>query len=815
MDDPWGSPWATPDTEKDTGPPSPAKSSRSDLEPPPRAFFSASPSPKIPTLSGPSPWADEDDGFGDWAAPPDTSVPTQSGWGGGWAAPSPKIAIPVEESGFGQATPISWPGSIALPKTASISSLRQSSLDPWSADFSPPIDDSTTPRLIVDAPPTPTELKAPDDLQTEESGWGMEDALPREVAGHEETPTQMPVEDEGKSTPPVPSSGAEPHALDHELDLVSAKPATHVELSPPSSNSGDGDDTDQEEGRQDSPITSIDEDARARQPIVRTVSSKVQELVVKFDGLARAASEEPPTIKPQRSKSSLRPHDNGDPDGTSEFGDFEGGIQDQDNEPPETERPQTSEGTATLETPMSPGAATRIPLSVASPPVASPQDSRDVSRIGDRGAAALNAAKFDVDLAAIDSLFTKLEGNQPAEIGSISSDVPDYVLSDNFTEITERKTWYRISRLGSSRRYNTGDDDNYKLVTWPVSTTRQDTLKIVRRWMEEDSIAGRVTLGGGVAKTQKNMFGWDSSVEPVALDSVFGRKKHTRGSSTHTLHDAQRKPSGTSHRPASVVVPPVATFGWSTNSPTFSQTQSPSFIKSPTEPTSTAVKPVVPPPQKPIVSVKPALPASPAQPAPPLAQAPSAPVPQSFSADDEDEWGEMVSSPFESKPAVGGLLSFDDAFAIPSSSSVIASHPPATKAPTPHNMVSPPSSSDPWAAVDFSVFESPSKPTSVPPAPSATPMFKAEVVSPPATVDTLPTPKTSFEPAQLSLGLSTGLMPPASTSRKQIASDDGFIPTTPLEIRSPVSLATADDDLEDDAIQQILANLPDLSYMLR
>ncbi|KAK4450372.1 hypothetical protein QBC34DRAFT_78872 [Podospora aff. communis PSN243] len=806
MDDPWGSPWATTDTEKEAKPPSPAKSSRSGLEPPPRAFFSASGSPRIPAISAQSPWADEDDGFGDWTAPGTPDTTQASGWGGGWVAPSPKLSTPAREDDFGIAAPIAWPGSIALPKTASVPSLRQPSPDPWSADFSPSIDGISTPRLVIDNPPSPV-VEVRNTVERQELKWGLEDEH-RTANGHLDTQeVRRVVDDEEKHSTPVENGAHDGPPGDDEV-RPSEESTNHNHESPFSSHSGD--DTDQEDDRQDSPITSIDEDAKTRHQVVRKVSGKVQELVVKFDGLARAASEEPPVIKPERSRSPFCVRDNDTADDTAEFGDFEDGDDAEVLDVPATERPPTPEQLEAPKLPETPETPKTTSRSAASTTTASPESTRDSIR---PSPAARDAVTFDIDLDQVGKLFDKLEGSPTGDTGGVSSDIPDCILSDNFTEISERKAWYRISRMGSLRRYNAGDDENYRLVTWPGSTVRDDTIKIVRRWMEEDSIAGRVTLGGGVSKTQKNMFGWDSSVEPVALDTIFGRKKHTRGSSVQSLHETQRKTSGTSYRPSSVIVPPVATFGWSSNTPTFPKAQSPGIMP-PTRTNTMPSQPTVPPPQAlkavetPAGTIAPPA-APPAQAVLPLATAPvQQPIAQD---DDDDDWGEMVSSPSESKPAGDTLLSLDAAFSV---SSPVTAAPAKPIEPTPFIPMDslPPPSSDPWAVADFSVFESP---TGAPPQQSAglTPMFTASLVpasTPPALIsNTMP----EFQPA--SSDLFSSLKPPAPTPTKQRAVDPAFSPTTPLEIASPIALPSANDEPEDDAVRHIIANLPDLSYMFR
>ncbi|KAK0619481.1 hypothetical protein B0T14DRAFT_519372 [Immersiella caudata] len=804
MDDPWGSPWATTDPtdpEKDAKTPSPAKSSRSGLEPPPRAFFSGSGSPRIPAISGQSPWADEDDGFGDWAAPDAPDTTHSSGWGGGWTAPSPKLSTPARDDDFGVSTPIAWPGSIALPKTASVPSLRQPSPDPWSADFSPSIDGISTPRLVIDNPPSPI-VEVRDTIERQEPKWSLEDEHQREETNNDAKCVLASVEDEGKRTTPVENGirAGSPHGDDVR---PSEESASHHHESPFSSHSGD--DSDQEDDRQDSPITSIDEDAKTRHQVMRKTSGKVQELVVKFDGLARAASEEPPVIKLDRSRSPFCARDDDAVD--AEFGDLEDG----NNEildMPDPESPVTPDQSNPSERPGTPEPSKQASGSRVSTATASPQSTRDSPR---PSGPVRDAVKFDIDLNQVGKLFEKLEQQPEENIDGISDEVSDYIISDSFTEISERKTWYRVSRMGSSRKYNAGDDENYRLVTWPASTVREETIKIVRRWMEEDSIAGRVTLGGGVSKTQKNMFGWDSSVEPVALDTIFGRKKHMRGSSVHSLHETQRKTSGTPYRPSSVVVPPVATFGWSSNSPTFPKAQSPD-IQPPTRTNTVPPQHVAPLAQKPKAVEEPAttVPPPTVPPVPTVLPPVTTSTQQPIAQDDDDDWGEMVSSPAETKPAGDVLLSLDAAFSVSSSSAAAPAKPLESTAFTPVDALPAPSS-DPWAVADFSVFESPPK---APLKQSSVPAFT--VPSAPASTAPAIASNALFKPPLTSSGPISGLAPSVPPTTKQRTVDHTFSPTTPLEISSPVVLPSANDEPEaDDPVMQIIANLPDLSYMLR
>ncbi|KAK3685267.1 hypothetical protein B0T22DRAFT_465234 [Podospora appendiculata] len=881
MDDPWGSPWTT-DHDKHHKPSSPAKSTksarstRSELEPPPRAFFSncSSSSPRIPAITAESPWADVDDhGLGDWAAP-ELLGSTPTGWGGAWggtASPSLVTSPPRHDAfgktsdTFGKAGPIAWPGSIAIPQASSGSALRHPSPDPWATDFSartPSRDDFSTPRLVIDSP-RPLEVLGDMKRKLDEEPEPMWDAHGDTSSGHGTAPHQEVVAVEIRAEPSVPSSAREQQEQDtvdrsdHVRPSVESVSASHN--SRPSSPSGD--DTDDEDDRQDSPITSIDEESRVRQQVVRQTSGKVQQLVTKFDGLARSLSQEPRPIS-SRGRSESQSAVDVD-DGSDEAGDF-GDFEDADEV---VELPDIS----TPERTVTPRAVSGSPGAWNSPEASSPQSARDTSLKSEQPISKFGLVKFEVDLGNVDALFGKESLDSAPSVAIVDPDISDHIVTDSFTEISERKTWYRISRLGSSMKHNAGDDDNYRRVAWPTSAVRLDTIKTVRRWMEEDSITGRVTLGGGVSKTQKNMFGWDSSLEPVALDTVFGKRKtHSRASSLQPLpamglptqgpKPTTRKPSGSlqglAQRPSSMGMPPGAAFGWSTSSPT-SHTQTPlaMMIQPPAVPEvapdllpvstpkpQTSRKPSPPPAttQSGPVALTPPVPKLPKFeiPAtlslgtkPPLAQG-SSPLPHDEDAD--DDWGEMVSSPTEAKPGVNGFHIIDDAFPTPPSSSGLRgstiSIVPGTSETKLRTLVTAHSPTtalviDPWKAVDLSVFEPPASKTPVlstkPPIAGAT-FFSSTAtprsispISPPLLI-----PAGTLDMPACKVGMSN------AKQQLQVGNEDHFTPTTPLEIASPICLPTPthfDDDKaleightpDYEAVQRIIANLPDLSYMLR
>jgi hypothetical protein len=810
MDDPWGSPWtsAAP-AESSTSSPT-----KSDLEPPPRAFLSTTSSPRLPAVSVESPWADNNDGFGDWTAADTTAAPAQlaSGWGGGWGGadtpgahghqhltPTPKD----EGFGFAQASPIAWPGSIASPssKNGHSSAFRQPSPDPWASefdDFPQARDGLSTPQLVLNRPSTPTSVKELGAGASEEelgSVWdnkdvgGVVDTVTEGVtaAHHNEEDAR-----DGITVSDNAHDSREPGHRDRSRPSTSSKPrSSHSRSSSTSRNGSDSD-----EDRQDSPITSIDEDAKSRIALPpRKVSGKIQVLVEKYDGLAKAAVDEP---LPVRQDSGTTPPKTSTfetetpSEGVTDFDDFEDAVETpstpavQDSEPSSPRRSLERTPTPQMRSPETPTRQT--PPSVAvptSPYIKSPVIKRA-------------AVQFDVDLEHIDGLFDDLQLAPPASHEDMDASLPEHVITDSFTEISERKAWYRISRQGSSRMHNSGDNDSYRRVAWPTTTVHDETLKIVRRWMEQDSITGRTTLGGGTNRT--NMFNWDSDAEPVAFEQIFAkRRRQPRPISLQ--QPVRRSPiipptpapasstsgAGTAptKRSMSLVGPTVAAFGWST-SPVDKQ---PGEIPRPIKP------------NKPALEQEQTLDPPLNRAAPRETPAPLNPsVPQE---DDEDDWGEMVSSPaVDAKP-----------MALPAFGGPGSTQP---KAPG-ENVTSLPPSSDPVLA---SGAGRQSADTAYGSIEDLWELPQPEKLSeePPHERSTTAEPLSYFgQPGKPIVATATDI------------SSSNFTPTTPLAITSPLPIPietpkgqpttlrpSTDDDTEvESTVRRILENLPDLSYMLR
>lgn len=250
---------------------------------------------------------------------------------------------------------------------------------------------------------------------------------------------------------------------------------------------------------------------------------------------------------------------------------------------------------------------------------------------------------YAIDMTKLDDLFSFVDTSFPPP-----EPVPDVIIDDTFASIEERKTWYRISRPGSLRKHNLGDDENYVRINWGTSTLRGEGIVIVRRWMEEDSIAGRVVLGRRMGSaTSGKIFNWDSSAPPAefSISELFSRKSHSRHTSTNSK--------------ATIASPTTPAFGWS-NGPVAPLTVaipapeshvSPNTEQSPTVKTSPSpVVPVIQPIAKPNSTIQP-IPSPTSALAQPPTTAKSAGSSQtgdgksSDEDDEDDDWGEMVSSP--------------------------------------------------------------------------------------------------------------------------------------------------------------------------
>ncbi|OAA72558.1 hypothetical protein ISF_01631 [Cordyceps fumosorosea ARSEF 2679] len=275
---------------------------------------------------------------------------------------------------------------------------------------------------------------------------------------------------------------------------------------------------------------------------------------------------------------------------------------------------------------------------------------------------------YPIDLSHLDALFP---GCPPST--ARPEPVPDVIIDGSCTTTSERKTWYRISRFGSARKHDSGgaDDDSYRRITWATSEVRTKTLHIVRRWMEEDSIAGRVILGGGGGRKGgplgASMFNWDSNEPEVEIGELLRQRAQRGGGGRHARN---RSVQPTDTAPQSPTTMEVLDGGWgganlsmpatpsvATQSPRWTEGRAEAALRPPVD--SPADIPRSPwdddeqdGPSKQRVSTE-------IMPPPPVptsgdtvtAESNSAsakPEPEPIKADEDDDgdvWGEMVSSP--------------------------------------------------------------------------------------------------------------------------------------------------------------------------
>ncbi|KAI1655582.1 hypothetical protein F4813DRAFT_156159 [Daldinia decipiens] len=849
MDDPWGSPWALPETTAKNDPPtsSPPKNL---LSPPPRAFFGSA-----SNFQSHSPWTTEG-GLGDWTGTEQADVAANAVDWGVWAEPSSLISqSSPRPDEFGKRSSVTLPSSAAtspglrpLPRSRTSSVYRHHSPDPWATEVSlhDRKDDSLTPlnALGISNVDSQHELSNTSAL-----------AVPKQdtVDIQETREDNTKLKEESEQTPaeglqvwelPSPSSDTQKRQ-DQGFDSapkIDIQDALSRPPSPISLNSSDGLD------HQDSPITSIDEDARSRlKNSSRKFSGKVQELVGMYDCLAKIPTEEPSAstrLEPpngENRKRSRSPSHIRNMDEDTDFGDFEN-VRSEDGEPAfDPNTPLAAPKRLYTPTPQSEDTSTKDHISeplerdTASATTVSVPVQQLIEKFG--------PIQFDVDFQLVDKLFPDLA--QGLEDGNAreSSDVPDQIIRDSFTTISERKTWYRVSRYGSMRKHDLGDDDNYHRVEWPTSRLHGDVIKIVRGWMEEDSISGRVTLGAGI---RASVFNWDSSAAPVDLGKVFSRKvstTHSRNTSLPAVNHSLEQPthSASSHSKAisikSPIKPPDMTsksrpasipgFNWSSNtkSPpiTYSiannnggdHVSSTHRTISATAVAETTIHTVI---QTPVQ----------------LNQG------EANEENEEDDWGEMVSSPrieshhgstlmiqstsnTNSAPLTSAnsaantptidtrgisMAQSSSSMSKPSISTPKNTPPPVQISNRPASLTVKTPKIDPWPTADFSTFEGVS---------TQTPKSSRQDTWPFADFSVFESPALGSTPALVHSPISKSRFSLDSHDRSttQASMNEVKKPRAPLKaVLGPIEHKTDKRDQEN-VVKSIVQNLPDLSYMLR
>ncbi|KAK7430307.1 hypothetical protein QQZ08_003055 [Neonectria magnoliae] len=823
MDDPWGSPW----TAADYAPP------KIDLPaPPPSAHFSASAdhSPQQRVSPARSPWED-DDAWGGWnEAGKDSSSPR---WGR-----SPGLR-PQDgnTNGSGPASRLPSPSPDAWGQLAMLETARMRK-DERNVDSAISLGEGT--RRDGERERERYLGPASHANGTKDS---VEDIWRRPDVEASATSSSTPASDEV----PRPGSPEQPPG-----------PAIHLDAQPKTS---------------------------------RQLSLKVQDLVSMYDGIAkrnRSVSPIDPSLRKTSSTASPVELQILEPVG-QEPGSLDLGIVE---EPTKGTEPEEVKGSLPVETPLPMEEPLPVvELSQPEPPLevetSIPHDpqSEEPPQAAPVFQATLHeppkepmpkrleppSEPYSVDLSKLHELFPSVDTSFPSP-----EPVPDVIIDDTFASIDERKTWYRVSRFGSIRKHKLGDDENYVRISWGASTVRAQAIQTVRRWMEEDSIAGRVVLGRRTGAAGSKIFNWDSSAPQVEIAELLSRKSHSRHASTISK--------------TTVASPTAPAFGWSsgsTSSPTITIPPPDSHVLPITEPSSTVKSsPAARPPAiKPIArshsTIQPI-----ASPTSPLAQSPNTTESDDSSEaeadedeeDDDDDWGEMVSSPTADNngtfPSLAAIVNVD-----PKPNGVDTSSPTEAAPPSDKLTSSPSKKTDPtvnWSDVPRSSFDAPPSQGLIPTSQSKssttswadTSRFSMDI---PASHEFIPasqsqsstTSWTGLTRSSLDMGLSEELISnkamaslksksrPSSwafgnvdfrdgapkpvrpmkdiplATRKALAllSEPSEAPETDLatEQSSPTASHASpqpqspaiDTSKDDEAVANILRDLPDLSYMLR
>ncbi|KAF7959923.1 hypothetical protein EAE96_001526 [Botrytis aclada] len=733
MDDPWGSPWAD-ELNNDDGLGS-------------RSIDNVADGNQVGKASEAlrnnvnATWGTSDDGFGDWEedAGKKKGGLDLDGAAEQWDTPNRGRELEVVKDDVGALSP-GWGNSSPSPARAApklspsllpepVAIAREPSPDPWAnavlSEKSATVEDKPDSGATIEKFDTFQEAieEATDEDSEVDSPEVFEAILPQPEDSDEPKfePVELPFDETNQmAIGGIESVDEEAIGLGIELEpksdlcteIIEDKhhesddtvlPSTQVpehESSRPSSSPSDI--SHHDELLPDSPRTSLDEEPK-RVRTTRPASPNIQEpakelncpaktedelveedvkLEEEIEGSTEPDNEHAAVTKPEvaeddavdESSNAEEPDD----DDFGDFGDFEEGFSDDGEEVVEDHN--------SIEQPISSEMAT---------PQNESSEIRSVKR-------PTGPVDFSIDLTSVRTLFGEAKEDHDEAAEKIF--IPDTIIADTFASTEERKMWYRVSRYGTMRKYNTGDDENYIRISWAPSQVKQETQKIVARWMEEDRNDGHVSIDG----TSKcgSFFGWnDPNAPPVPLATVLGSKRKSvkleakvaakesvdapRESSKEVTRDQSRSKSRSPSKPrerssinsvdSGVDIkapppPPVAQLGWA-SSPAM-QTASGSgitppdtgsFMKSFTLPMNSSfgsfgqLSPPLPSPA----------PKSPIEPPPSFAQAVKKPRPISMpppstnssngkpanlafisndldgddDEDDDDEWGEMVSSP--------------------------------------------------------------------------------------------------------------------------------------------------------------------------
>ncbi|KAG0646618.1 hypothetical protein D0Z07_7502 [Hyphodiscus hymeniophilus] len=890
MDDPWGSsPWAD---ENEL--PVAATKVRDDAE-----DIDARPkTPVIASTSGPgvnadSPWNDEDDGFGEWAAVPAVGEVKDGGMGLDGAGDAwedretDNGTINTKKNDFDG---LSWNDDMSVQGDTN-SRVSPSLLPISQAPVRPPSPDPWAVETTLNHGHGDDTHGLETSKQVAEIKEGMvEDGLLGGITEplqeiNAETLTEL-LPENTETTPTTRTlNGSDVEQSHVDWQKFEAEPTETTEETreghdageeSPRSSSSPSDQSHHDEIVTESPRTSLDEEPRRIQ-VSRKVSSKIQDRVEHFDGLARqvddiaivpsrsrSRSETPSLGKNQTSVDHEEPLEGArktedDDDEFGDFGDFEDG---------ESEAQEVME--VKLERPMTPIQAQIQPASSPASKCPSSHNSSPQSRYVKKD---FGPVEFTVDTTILEKFYSQAGGDALQDVPTENVFIMDSIPYDSFHTLEERKTWYRVSRYGSMRKHNSGDDDNYVRVTWPQSQIREQTLTTVGRWMEEDRISGRVVLGGG--SKGSSIFGWnDPNAPAVPLASAFGAKQgrgptpiSSPADPTHEVprewpkglvRDGSRSKSRSSpearrnstksgsisesHKDSPQA--PLASFGWNARPETTGQKAIPlskeppqaaavnaNLALSPRQSTSTGPR---------LINSTIVIPVDDSQTRTnsalsgehllPISTSNLGAVPPILSAlsnvdDDDDEWGEMIASPVASTaPVISSLQvlqhkksqslneAFPSPYAQPKDSAISLQSLPSHKSPTSFDDILVPQSRNSSGLKSY---------------PSPSSMFSASASFVTPVNQILPSPVTSttsnHDPwASADFSFFDSHVPVSEPAPKPVlvavpkpmpkAVSFAKAPPAPSSLRHG---KTRQEMEQDEIVSRIVKSLPDLSYMLR
>ncbi|KAL5614524.1 uncharacterized protein BROUX77_000361 [Berkeleyomyces rouxiae] len=584
MDNPWGSPWADPASRT----PSPSRASvfsatnflSKNVTPP----QSLPPQTPFLDLSDPSPWSvDDDDGFGDWA----DSNSQEAAFGSSFTSLQQDAYHQRHDTVVDKHTPdISLTTQVRIEPIPAIAIETKSStttdidVDPWAtADIAASpgqeTQDESTSRLSEDisslasikdeVTESPTTSIAPSELKVslEPEPEILPEPTPESTfeirPESSEQPALEPQTNEAPGATPKPVAPLEPSELVPQT-------SSEVPKVPKLSKYSDGSDSLNPRKTRNS--------VAPREP----ASSRVQSLVSLYDGIARTVSQGQisPVMHTGRHSHMTLPDENKKPDSEEHINTqtksakeaqicrtdateespnnqaecstenkIEVEVQAEDASKVQMHQKPKPDGDSTSENieEVDPASLTvtkveslncdevlseQVIVQEPVPLLESPEQEKTSSEPSTPSSLDLiprSRLPKDVDMGAIDELFQGL-----CDPPATTREVLPETIYDSFVTTSERRTWLRVSRHGSTRRHKFADDANYRPVKWAGSATQKDTVNIVRRWMEEGSTVGRVMsslhgLSAPVMKAPTKMFSWNdtSASDPVDMSALTER----------------------------------------------------------------------------------------------------------------------------------------------------------------------------------------------------------------------------------------------------------------------------------------------------